>query len=572
MHASGRGAALLGAIAAAFIATAPAAAPDGGSAPAGTYLAARAARATADLPRAADLFAEALEADPADPWLLGNALSANLGLGRIEQAQALAARIVEAGLQSPYAHLVLDLGHARDGDWRGLLSELEAGRGVAPLVDGLTRGWAWAGLNDSAAAASAFDELGATPAFRSFALYHKALALAVGGNLAGAQTALASDGLQRTPRVVLAQAQVLAALGRPEEAMNLIDAAFGADLDAPLADLRARLAANEPVAFTLVATPAEGLAETYFSLAAVLAPEDSEAGLLYARAALALDPSHAEAAILAARLLEDLGQPALAREAYGLVPASDPLTLGAEIGRAGVLQSEDLDEAALEVLSRLAQDHPDSPEAQTALADHLRRMESFAEAEAAYGRAIALLPEGAGRLWYLHFMRALAHEGQADWPATESDLRAALRLNPDQPQVLNHLGYSLVDRGEKLDEAMEMIARAVDLRPDSGAIVDSLGWAYFRLGRYAEAVEQLELASTLLSTDPVINDHLGDAYWKVGRTREARFQWTRALSFEPAEADEARIRLKLAQGLDAVLAAEADDRETTALADEASGG
>jgi Flp pilus assembly protein TadD len=178
-------------------------------------------------------------------------------------------------------------------------------------------------------------------------------------------------------------------------------------------------------------------------------------------------------------------------------------------------------------------------------------MDRAEEAEAAYDRAIALSSADGSLLWYLHFTRALSREAQGDWPGTEEDLRRSLDLRPDQPQVLNHLGYSLVERGEKLPEALGMLERAVALRPDSGAIVDSLGWAFFKLGRHGEAVAQLELAATLLPTDPVINDHLGDAYWTVGREREARFQWSRALSLEPAPEEAETIRRKLDEGLGA---------------------
>jgi len=122
--------------------------------------------------------------------------------------------------------------------------------------------------------------------------------------------------------------------------------------------------------------------------------------------------------------------------------------------------------------------------------------------------------------------------------------------------VLNYLGYSLVEKQEKLEEALEMIERAVEARPDSGYIVDSLGWALYRLGRYEEAVGHMERAAELLPVDPIVNDHLGDVYWAVGRRTEARFQWNRALSFDPEPEEAERIRRKLEVGLDAVLAEE----------------
>src|SRR5690606_16124011 len=156
--------------------------------------------------------------------------------------------------------------------------------------------------------------------------------------------------------------------------------------------------------------------------------------------------------------------------------------------------------------------------------------------------------------WVLYYTRGIAHERTKDWPAAEADFRKALELRPDQPAVLNYLGYSYLERKENYDEALAMIEKAVAERPDDGAIVDSLGWALYRLGRYEEAVGHLEKAVELMPVDSVVNDHLGDIYWAVGRTREAEFQWKRALSFEPDTEEEAtRIRRKLEVGLDVVL-------------------
>jgi Flp pilus assembly protein TadD len=143
-----------------------------------------------------------------------------------------------------------------------------------------------------------------------------------------------------------------------------------------------------------------------------------------------------------------------------------------------------------------------------------------------------------------------------EWDAAEADFRASLALNPGNPSVLNYLGYSLVDRGLKFDEALGMIETAVAARPDSGAIVDSLAWVYYKLGRYQEAVAPMERAAELEPNDPILSDHLGDVYWMVGRDVEARFQWRRALSFEPEQAEADRIRHKLSVGLDAVYADE----------------
>jgi tetratricopeptide (TPR) repeat protein len=221
-------------------------------------------------------------------------------------------------------------------------------------------------------------------------------------------------------------------------------------------------------------------------------------------------------------------------------------------------------DAAIEVLEQLARRFPDMSIVHSTLGDFLRGQDAYADAVMSYDKALNLTPEDARSRWFVLYARAIAHERLDNWELAEADFRAALVLNPDQPQVLNYLGYSMVEQQINLDEALEMIERAVAARPDSGFIVDSLGWVLFRLGRYSEAVVHMETAVQLMPIDPVVNDHLGDVYWSVGRTREAEFQWSRALSFvDPTdadgEADPDRIRRKLEIGLDAVLAEEGAD-------------
>jgi Flp pilus assembly protein TadD len=234
------------------------------------------------------------------------------------------------------------------------------------------------------------------------------------------------------------------------------------------------------------------------------------------------------------------------------VPADSPWSVTAEIRRAETQRAAGDAAAGIETLTALAAAHPDSLEVQAALADHLRIAERYPEAAEAYSRAVALLGAPQPAHWGLYYSRAIAYERAGAWPEAEADFREALVLQPGEPSVQNYLGYSLVEQGRNLDEALALIEQAVAGQPDDGYITDSLGWVLYRLGRYEEALPHMLRAVELEPVDPVINDHLGDVLWKVGRKREAEFQWRRALSFGPApDLDMDRLRVKLSSGLDA---------------------
>jgi len=265
-----------------------------------------------------------------------------------------------------------------------------------------------------------------------------------------------------------------------------------------------------------------------------------------------LRPDSVDAILLSAALLESLERYELATKAYDKIPADDPAYNAAELGRADAMRESGDVDGAIEVLQSLAQSSPEDPQVHLTLGDTLRREERYDDASKAYDAAIALYSEPTRAQWLAFFSRAITHEREKRWELAEADFRKALELNPGQPQVLNYLGYSFVEMGINLDEALDMIEQAVASEPNSGYIVDSLGWVQFQLGRYDEAVLNLERSTELLAIDPIINDHLGDAYWAVGRRIEAEFQWNRALSFEPEEKDAARIRRKLEVGLDVV--------------------
>lgn len=531
----------------------------------GAYLAARAASSQLDYTAAAGYFDEALDSDPDNPVLLDSLLAARIGVGAFQEAAPAAERLIGLGVPSQLAHLVRQVNAAADGDWQSVQERLEAGEEIGPLVDGLAQAWALVGEGQMTDALESFDAVIETDGLRAFGLYHKALALASVGDLEGANDIFAlppTQGMQRTRRSTLAQAEILSRLDRNSDAVALIDAVFGEEPDAAVADLRRRLEAGEQIAMTVAPTALDGLAETYLSVAGALdgeTPDDYT--LVYARASLALRPADADTVLLTGELLERIGRYEMAEATYRQIDQSSPAFPTAELGRADVLREDGRIEAAVEVLQALARSHPDMAAVQVALGNILREDGRLEPAEEAYSRALDLYPEADPMRWLTHYMRGIARHRLELWDGAEADFRAALELEPGQPQVLNYLGYSLVERGEKMDEALGMIEKAVAQRPDNGAIVDSLGWVLFRLGRYDEAVGHMERAVELMPVDPVVNDHLGDVLWAVGRVREAEFQWKRALSFikpddTEGEADPERIRRKLEIGLDRVLAEE----------------
>ena len=537
-----------------------AAAPIAVEGDAGAYLAARVAGTENDYRAAVSWFARALEKDPENQALLeGNMISA-LGAGEMDTAIALAQKLSASGVTSQSATFPLLANEAHKGDWQGILDAAAKGRSIGALIDGLSAAWAQAGIGKMSEALDDFDSLAKADGLGSFAMYHKALAMASVGDYEGAEAIFAGPEGERIAslrRAVIARAQVLSQLERNPQAVEMLNATYPAGQDAGMDSLRARLTAGEALPYDIATNATQGMAEVFFTLATALNGQaDNNYTLIHSRIASYLRPDHTEALLLTAGILNAQGQYDLAVETYAQVPADGPTFHIAEIGRSEALYASGKKEAAVEVLESLARSHGQIIAVQVALGDALRQIEQYEAAAKAYDAAITLVAAPTRGDWILFYSRAICHERQKRWPEAEADFQRALELSPNQPQVLNYLGYSYLERKENLDVALDMIERAVKAQPDSGYIQDSLAWALFQLGRYQEAVGPMEKASLLEPVDPVVTDHLGDVYWSVGRRLEAQFQWRRALSFNPEEKEAVRLRRKLEIGLNALLAEE----------------
>lgn len=530
---------------------------------AGAFLAAREAGASNDFAAALPYLERMLESEPGNARILESLTVSYVALGHHEAATERA-RDLMAQMQDNHAAALALLADAfARRDYDAALELLDTGARTLPLIDGLGLAWAHLGQGRMTEALAALDEVSGQEGMLAFAQYCRALALALVGDVESAAAIMEDErynvlgALSR--RGMIAYAQVLGQLERFDDALTLIDEMFGGVNDPVIAEMRSAYAEGRALPFSLIADPAEGMAEVYAVMAAAMrSGQNLHDTLLYARGAEWINPDLTDALLLIGQVFEDMEQPERAAEAYARIPEDDVFGMAAGMGQAQVLETLGDADAAIAILERLVAQHPDSVAAGQVLGDFLRRANRHDEAVAAYDRSLAMMEErGLAPDWRAFFSRAVSHERLGQWPQAEADFRAALAIEPDQPTVLNYLGYSMVERQENLEEALEMIERAVEGEPDSGYIVDSLAWALYRMGRYDEALPHMELAVELMPTDPVLNDHLGDVYWAVGREREARFQWRRALSYAPHDdLDSERVRRKLEVGLDQVRAEE----------------
>jgi tetratricopeptide (TPR) repeat protein len=532
---------------------------------AGAFLAARIAGNANDFVAVVPYLERLMQSEIAAPELRDSLTGSYLALGRFDAAAEEARRLLDEMPFSTTGALVLLTEAFAARDYAAALELIEQGAQTHPAVDGLATAWAHLGQGSMAEVFEAFDSVAEQEGMRAFTLYCRALALALVGDVEGAIAIIedpdngVADALNR--RGVIAHAQILGQLERFDDALELLARSFPGVRDPRIEEMRAAYAEERALPFDLIADPAEGMAEVMAVMTAALrGGQGSFDALLYGRAAEWINPDLMDAQIMLGQIFVELEQPELAEATFDAIPRDSGFAMPAAIGRAQVLDNLGQLDEAISVLEELTTQYPEAVAAHQGLGDFLRRAERFDEAADAYTRAIELLEaQGVSGEWPLWFARAVAHERAGQWPEAEADFRRALVDAPDQPLVLNYLGYSLVERRENLDEALDMIERAVEGDPDSGFIVDSLAWALFRLGRYEEALPHMERAVELLPADPILNDHLGDVYWALGRYREARFQWRRALSFGPHDdLDMDRVRRKIDVGLYEVLEEEGE--------------
>jgi tetratricopeptide (TPR) repeat protein len=513
--------------------------PTAGAGAYGNFLVGQYAASRFDFPVAAGAMQSALNADPsAASGLAGETFLLELLAGNAGTASALATAVP----RDPLAQLLLAGSAARAGHWHEALRRYQS----SPTPDGLTAimkpllvAWALKGESQTNAALSMLQAQSGSPGLRTvFALHIALLADQAGLVPTAAQNYGIVQGSLQAPNLRLAQllASWDARTGDTVGAGQVLDS-----LTPDLAMAMAVPALKKRLLTAPVPNAVDGLAEVYLNLAAAFEDEadhsmqpgararGQQTVLILLQLALHLRPDLSEARLLLSDVIDTGQNASVALAPLQAIKPDDPLYPLAVLRSSVLLARLGQTAEARQKLEALAAAYPASPEPQLALGDLLRNQADFADAAAAYTKALALMPPNSPAAWLVYYDRGISYDQGGDWARAQPDLQTALKISPGQPYVLNYLGYSWAVKRQHIAEARSMIEQALQAVPNDGAIIDSLGYVMLQQGQARAAVTTLTKAVNLEPDDPTINAHLGDAYAAAGEHLQAVFQWRRAL-------------------------------------------
>ncbi|MCR9078445.1 MAG: tetratricopeptide repeat protein [Hyphomonadaceae bacterium] len=519
-----------------------------------TYAVAKYAGLTDDPQTSARHYARLLRQVHDDPWVAEQAIFSILRIGEVPRAVALAKRLPPETLdETELPRLLLAIEATRRGDSTAALAHLDQpwrNDYHAMLARSLA---AWNLLDDDPQSAIALQQQagGEDGLFTLMGQTLAAIMKANSGDEAGARSDLGYlfDLSARLALGVETEARLLALAGDEEKALQRLTA-FRTEVGRHPA---LTALADEIEAGAVTPMPSYSAAEgTALAIYLATAPQASQGygdvPAVYFAMASYLDPDLDVAKTLWADVLDQSDRRPEAIALLKTITDESVHHTSAQGQLAWALRREGRDDEAL-IIARETLARTDDRNIRVQLADLLQSLGRDGEAEDTFTDIIEA-DEAEGHYdWRIYYARGGARERLGEWPRAENDLQTAMNLRPDNPTIMNYLGYSWIDRGINLDEGLALIETALRYAPDNGAITDSLGWAHYKLGNYERAIFYLERAAELEPTISEILDHLGDAYWQVGRFKEAGFQWERALKYAADEEERDLLNRKLAGGI-----------------------
>jgi tetratricopeptide (TPR) repeat protein len=521
---------------------------------AGNYLASRTASHVRDLDATTTFTSAALKLDQNNGVLLERLFQAEVMLGDVTKAEPLAAQVIKLNSQQRMARLVLGLKEFRARRYAESRVHFDeaAYTPLGTLTSGLLDAWSYAGEGSLNAALKALDKLDGQDAFTNYKALHAALIADYLGSGVRAEASY-KKAYQLAPtslRIVQAYGNFLERSGRKDDAAKVYgDYLADGQRDVLVQQALAKLQSGQkPAAF--ISTPQAGASEVLFSIASALTgDQNAESALTYSQLALRVAGDKPVILTTLGGIQADLRFYEQSSASFDQVPKDSPLRAYADTQIAINLHRMDKKDEAIARLLEVTAKNPKDFDATVTLAAIYRASDQFDKSVETYTKAIGLMGDSDKNNWRIYYDRGIALDKLKQFDKSEEDFRKAMEISKGDSSVLNYLGYSMIDRGEKLDEALAMVKKAVELKPNDGYIVDSLGWAYFKLRDYEQAVTYCERAVDLNPGDPIIAEHLGDVYWMAGRKLEAQFQWQHAKDNHPESGDLARLESKLKDGL-----------------------
>jgi tetratricopeptide (TPR) repeat protein len=520
------------------------------------YLTGRAAQLDHDWAVAGPAIRRAWESAKDDQGLRHDALLLSISGGDFAGALQIARTVPADSNDAALANFVQTLEEISAGHYAPAQAKLtaEPARGLDRYLNPILIAWCEAGRGRKAEALAALNGLDQVPGIEAMRQLQTAMVYDALGDKAQA-TVTYDKIMDANPplHAIILASQFYQRQGESDKARKAIERI---DADGTSASLRGEMLArlSDKGRAGPAPDPKSGIADALFSISASLVAEKQNdvAPLLYTRFALYLRPDFPSAQLLLSEIGQRWGRLDDAAEVLLAINERSELRSTAERLAMGVLDKAKEDDKALKVGQAAVKAHPADMDVLLSYADLLREKNRFPEAIAAYDTALGKVSPTSNRKGLTLYHRGIAYHLSHQWAKAETDLLAALQLRPDDPGLLNYLAFSWADQGVNLDRARTMLERAIQLVPDDGAIVDSLGWCMYRAGDYSEAIKQLEHAVSLDGNDATINDHLGDAYWRAGRQIEARSQWEKAARLSDDKTLTEQIRAKLKDGLDNV--------------------